>query len=386
MVNSTCTDLLILGTGLAGYQLAKQWRSLNPDKTLTMVTQGEGHFYSKPLLSTSLGAGKSPEELCMFDAPSMARQLQANIKTGTQAIALSSEAKTVTLSDNEVIRFDKALLALGAKPNALALQGDSADQVMRINQWEDYRQFSQRLCPDQPVLILGAGLVACEFANDLSASGHKVMVLAPDKWPLSKLLPKACSEYLQLALADQGVRWHLETTAVSVMKGAEGYIIKDSHGQTYHAHVILAATGLKPCVDLARDAGLLVERGICVDATGQTSHKDIYALGDCAEQDGQLRQYVAPIIHGAKALALTLSGHSTPIAYPIMPIVVKTSAMPTIIFYQGEVADWGIKEKNDQGIKAEGHNKDGDLCAVVLMGDKIAERQAVLQQLRSVGA
>jgi len=94
---------------------------------------------------------------------------------------------------------------------------------------------------------------------------------------------------------------------------------------------VLSAVGLRPNLELARSAGLSVNRGIVVDRYLRTTDPDIHALGDCAEVEGLVLPFVQPILHAARALAKTLSGTPTELRYPAMPVVVKTPSAPLVV-------------------------------------------------------
>ncbi len=378
-------NLCIIGSGLASYNLAKQWRQKEPDGQLTIVTANQGCFYSKPLLSTALSSGALPNDLIFHDASAMAKQLHANILTETHVSDIDVHAKQVICEHGESFAYQNLLLALGAMPRVIPLEGDATSAVIYINQWEDYCAFRSRLAPFQSahVIILGAGLVGCEFANDLTCAGHKVSIIAPDAWPLEKLLPQSCGKALQSALSKQGVNWHLSSSIASVDYAEKSLKVTDQHGKSYTGDLVLSAAGIAPCTALAQKAGLCVIEGIVVDQYSATSSPNIYALGDCAQFDGEIQPYVAPIMHGARALAATLTGNPTAVSYPVMPIVLKTSCMPTMIFKRPStsVASWSAVFQDKTGLRAEGFDSENKLSTVVLMGSQITQRQAVLKSL-----
>jgi len=104
-------------------------------------------------------------------------------------------------------------------------------------------------------------------------------------------------------LAALGITWRFGTAVNAVDKTATGYALMLTDGTSLSADVVLSAVGLRPRIELARNAGLAVNRGIVVDAQLRSSDADIYALGDCAEIDGRVLPYVLPIMHAARALA-----------------------------------------------------------------------------------
>ena len=132
------------------------------------------------------------------------------------------------------------------------------------------------------------------------------------------------------------MQWHLATSISSVDADANdansGVQISLENGESIQADRVLSAVGLRPLTAVAAD---LVDDaqgpGYAVNEHLQTQDPHVYALGDCANYDGVVRPFVLPIMHGAKALARTLTGDVAPVAFPVMPVVVKTPALPLVV-------------------------------------------------------
>ena len=111
----------------------------------------------------------------------------------------------------------------------------------------------------------------------------------------------------------------------------EDYEVTLATGQTLVADIVLSAIGLQPNTSLAKAANIQTSRGIVTNTLLETNQADIYAVGDCAEVNGTLLPFVMPIMQQARALAKTLSGQSTAVHYPAMPVAVKTPAAPLTV-------------------------------------------------------
>ncbi|MDO8305060.1 FAD-dependent oxidoreductase, partial [Herminiimonas sp.] len=230
-------------------------------------------------------------------------------------------------------------IAVGAQAIQLGLQGDAADQVLSVNHIDDYATFRARINAAENaapvrVAILGAGLIGCEFADDLASAGHAVTLIDPSARPLAALAAPALSTGLQAALLARGVRFHLNTVAESVTHADTALRVTLADGSTVEADIVLSAVGLRPDLRLAHAAQLKTGRGIIIDTAGQTSAPDIYALGDCAEYtspiDGSTRilPYITPIMAAGRAIARTLTGERTEIDLKPSPILIKTPSYP----------------------------------------------------------
>lgn len=377
-------DLVIIGSGLAAYTLAREFRKLDSSASLLLITRDDGVFYSKPMLSNALAGNKTADQLVMKPVKKMREELGAEIWTDTEVERIDPDQHRLFSSQGEVA-YRQLVLGLGATPRRLPLQGDAADEVMSVNDLTAYREFRQRLEGRRRMAIIGPGLVGCEFANDLLRSEHEVHVIGPDPYPLSLLLPGEVGRRMQQVLEDKGFHWHLECNVEQIDHQKGAFTLTLSDGEQVDADFVLSAAGLVPNTELASAAGLTVDRGIVVDRRLATSAADIYALGDCAEVNGLWLPYVMPIMNAARALAKTLSGERTDLVYPPMPVVVKTPDFPLVIALppRDRLGDWQI-EQDDEGIRARFVDQDDNLLGFILTEGKMKEKQALVKQLPAV--
>ena len=376
--------VVIIGTGLAGYNTARELRKLDQEIPLVIITADGGEFYSKPMLSNALAGNKLPEAIPLNSADQMAAQLNAAIRPRSRVSSIDAAHHQICV-DGATIAYSKLVLALGADQIRIPLSGDAADHVLSVNNLDDYARFRSAIRDRKSVVIIGAGLIGCEFANDLAATGYQVDVADIADQPLPRLLPPAGGALMKEKLAALGVTWHFGTGAQAVDKSGERLQVTLANGETIEADIVLSAVGLKPKLDLARAAGLTLNRGIVVDRQLETSAKDVFAIGDCAEVAGLVLPFVMPIMHAARALAATLAGKPTAVSYPAMPVLVKTPACPTIIAPPaiGAAGEWRV-EQNADSVKSLFVDASGKLLGFALNGTATAERARLAQQLPPV--
>jgi len=378
------SPIVIIGSGLAGYNVAREFRKLDKGTPLSIITSDGGEFYSKPTLSNAFASKKSPEAIPINSAGQMQAQLNATIRTHTRVTQITTDEHRLRIGD-EIVPYSKLVLALGADQIKLPLAGNAATAVMSVNSLDDYARFRSAVQGKKSIAIIGAGLIGCEFANDLSSAGYQVDIVDVADHPLPRLLPAAGGRFLQERLAALGVTWHLGT-GVSAIDGDRAQLrVTLANGRTITADAVLSAVGLKPKLELARAAGLKVNRGILVGRHLQTSAADVYALGDCAEVAGLVLPFVMPIMHAARALAATLAGRPTVVSYPAMPVLVKTPACPTIVSPppNGAAGQWKIESGAD-GVKSLFVDEAGKLLGFALNGAATAERARLVPQLPPV--
>jgi len=378
-------SIVVLGSGLAGYTLVRELRKLDRDIAITLVSRDSADFYSKPMLSNALAQDRTAESLVITAAAEMARQLDITLLHHTEVFGIRRERNELQTGAG-VIEYGRLVLALGADPIRLPLQGDAADAVVSVNDFDDYAKFRNAIVTAKQIAIIGGGLIGCEFANDLAATGYSVTVIDPTAYPLSGLMPDQAGRQLLAPLAKLGVTWRFGVAVKAVDRNSAGYALTLTDGTALHADVVLSAVGLRPRIGLARNAGLAVNRGIVVDAQLRSSDADIFALGDCAEIEGKALPYVLPIMHAARALARVMTGEDARVEFPAMPVVVKTPTHPVVVLPVARDAqgEWKILA-NGHGIKLGFFDKRNQLSGFVLTGEYAAERGAMIKQLGEAG-
>ena len=373
--------VVIVGTGLAGYNLAREFRKLDSETPLLLITADDGRSYSKPMLSTGFGKNKDADGLSMAEPGAMAEQLKAEVRTHTRISGIDPGHKRLWIGE-EALNYRDLVLAWGAETVRVPVQGDAADLIFPINDLEDYARFRAAAAGKRRVLLLGAGLIGCEFANDLILGGYEVQLVAPCEQVMPTLLHPAAAVAVQAGLESLGARFHLGPVLNRLQRVADRLEAHLSDGQVIACDLVVSAIGLRPRIDLAAAAGLVVNRGVVVDRHLKTSHANIYALGDCAEVDGLNLLYVMPLMSCARALAQTLAGNPTAVGYGPMPITVKTPVCPLVVSPppRGREGAWSV-EGQGSDIKALCRDAEGNLLGYALTGTAVTEKLALNKEL-----
>lgn len=335
----TISPIVIVGAGMAAYTVARELRKLDKTVPLSIVSKDGAGFYSKPMLSNAFAQNKQAQQLLTQSAEQMAATLQAELIANTEVLSINPLKKTITTTRGQQA-YSKLVLALGAQPIRLRLEGDAAEQVLSVNHINDYIVFREKLAAlgaGARVAILGAGLIGCEFADDLAGAGYAVSLADLNTRPMALLASPALSSGLQQALQARGVQFHLGASATKVEHAGAALQVSLSDGTSFHADMVLSAVGLRPDTALAQAAGIKTGRGILVDAFGKTSDADIFALGDCAEYsisaDGStaILPYIAPIMAAGRAIARTLAGEELAIEHKATAVIIKTPSYPLAV-------------------------------------------------------
>lgn len=373
--------IVIIGSGLAGYTVIREIRKLDKDISITLVTREPGYSYSKPMLSTALASNKGAEQLISMNAEGMATQLGITVLGETDVLAINSNSQTIETSKG-LLPYGKLVLCLGADQIRLPLQGNATDKVITVNDLEEYAKFRNAIAGKKRVAILGAGLIGCEFANDLAIGSYEVDVIDLAPQALGRLLPQAAAQALQDKLSECGIRWHFGTTVQSIDEVGNGVQVTLANGTVITSDVFLSAVGLKPRLELAKAAGIATDVGISVNRQLKTSIQNIFSIGDCAQVDGLVLPYVMPIMQAARVLAPNLLGQEATLSYPAMPVMVKTPSLPTIVSppAKGAAGEWKITPV-ENGMEARFESAEGKLLGFALLGAATAQRAALTKEL-----
>lgn len=377
--------IVIIGTGLAGYLLAKEFRKYDTSTPLTLITKSDGYFYSKPLLSTALTQQKTPDQLLIADAMTLREQLNVTILTKSDVFHIDADNKKIFFRDEmrceHTLCYEKLVLANGAHKINPFLEGDAADDVLFVNQLEDYRVFRERLLRKNDIAILGAGLIACEFANDLANAGYTVKLIAPDPYLLSARIPEIIGLALEKEFYRLGVQFYRSALPRKINQKDAYFEVVLSDERIITSELVLSAIGIEPDLTLAKTANLKINNGIVVNAGLQTSNSAIFALGECAEVSGQLTMHVAPILKCVHVLAKILVGKEQCVHFEMTPVIIKTPVCPIVVLSPPKncIGKWKIISSENSNIESLFYDDSNRLQGFALSGAAIKEKNRLIK-------
>ena len=434
--NTQPPPVIIIGSGMAGYTLARELRKLTTSLPIVMVCQDSGDSYAKPTLSNAYAQNKLADSIANASAAKMAETLNLTLLNFHQVTDINAAEQFIVVrslvneASQTTLAYRDLVLATGAHSRLLPNLAVNHQTIFAVNHLDEYKSFQQRLntlksqkSAPVKVAIIGAGLIGCEFANDLIGQNTDnqtadITVALFDKAarPLAQQLPSQAGIMLQDALTQSGVDFYLGTDITSITTNVNTDIDtsdkatvtisfdRDNQSQTFEADIVLIAIGLVANTDLAASANIVlassqhinptinhlprtVQQGIKVDAYLATSAKHIYAIGDCANVMGSYMPYVMPLMNQAKALAKTLAEpHMAPtkVAYPAMPVAIKTPSLPLVVLpVSGQYSDdqlyWQTTPTTD-GMVMTAHPKDdpNSILGFVLAGKEAAKQRLTL--------
>lgn len=356
--------IVIIGSGFAARQLVKNIRKQDGNVPIRMIAADSMDEYNKPDLSHVISLNQRADEMTRQRAGEFAEQFNLTLHANTRVSDIDTSRRLVKCADQQW-SYDKLVLATGSSAVLPPVPG--RELMLTLNSQQEYLTCETALRDARRVMILGGGLIGSELAMDFCRAGKQVMVVDNAASLLASLMPAEVSSRLQQRLNQMGVELLFNQRLESLTRTAQGISAALNNGRTLDVDAVVAAIGLRPNIDLARNAGLEVNRGIKVNRQLQTSDANIYALGDCAEIDGKVLPFLQPIQFSAMTLAKNLLGAADGLSLPAMLVKVKTPELPLHLAGETQRADlhWQITAE-PQGLIARGYDDAQQLKAFIV--------------------
>lgn len=270
--------VVIVGAGAAGQSAAEELRRQGYAGPVVMLGAEPNGPVDRPNLSKDYLAGSAPEEWIPLRGPEWYAENRVELRLGSPAVKLDTAARTVTLADGRSLGYGALILATGAEPIRLDLPGANLPHVHLLRTLADSRAIIERAKTARRAVVIGSSFIGLEAAAALRTRGLEVRVVGLDVIPLQKVLGNALGEFVRALHEEHGVIFHLGSSPASI--DAEGVTLKS--GEKLAADLVVMGVGVRPNLELAKQAGLKVDNGVIVDAHLETSAPGVFAAGDIA--------------------------------------------------------------------------------------------------------
>ena len=273
------SNYCIIGNGTAAVGCIEGIRSVDQEGQITVISKENHKVYSRPLISYLL-EGKTDVERMKYRKDDFYESEKCVFLPGTSAVKIDKEGKAVETDKGEKIPFDKVCVATGSSPFVPPFEGlDQVEKKFSFMTLDDALSLKDALTPDSKVLIIGAGLIGLKCAEGIKDLVKEIIVCDLADRILSSILDSECAAIMQKHLEENGIKFMLSDSAVKFEKNKA--FMKS--GAEVDFDVLVLAIGVRANISLVKDIEGEVNRGIVVNTKMETSVKDIYAVGDCAE-------------------------------------------------------------------------------------------------------
>ncbi|GCE04919.1 FAD-dependent oxidoreductase [Dictyobacter aurantiacus] len=275
-------SFLVIGNGIAGITAAETLRQEAPQATIGVISEDGHPVYFRPALKDYL-AGRVVEEK-LWARPINYYQSQHIHFLAERVTRIQPEQHIVLLQSGGQVKYEKLLLASGARPAHLTCLGSDLEGVFTLRSVEDYQAIVERLPSARRIVVVGSGTLALETVETLRHRGHQVSHLLRKSLLWSEVLDATASDLVLQEETRDGVDVRLETEVTEIV-GSRGRVsaVQTSMGERITCDLVLVAIGIEPNIDYAQASGLHCRRGLLVDDQMRTSAIDVYAAGDVVE-------------------------------------------------------------------------------------------------------
>lgn len=387
---------LILGNGAAGISAAKAIRERDKTGSIVMVSNEPYPAYNRPMLTKSLVADLTPEQVAI-EEESWYEENKIYQILGRTVVSVDAAQKEVKLDDGTVLQYGRLVYALGSECFIPPVTGHDKPEVIAIRRLSDTEKIASLLSDIKQVAVIGGGVLGLEAAWELKKAKCDVTVLEAAPQLMGRQLDESGSSMIKDICESHGIRVYTGVNIQEIEGGEHVTGVRLSDGTVFPAQMVIVSAGVRANVALAADAGISVERAVIVDAQMKTNIEDIYACGDCAQYEGVNYAIWPQAVEEGKVAGANAAGEE--LTYTTVPAALTFHGMNTALYAIGDTG------KNPSLIYKTLEMKDGSkkqyqkyyffnnrLCGVILIGDisrmaalaEAVEKKMTFKELSSV--
>ena len=310
--------LVVVGNGMAGVACVEQILRHQHDFEITVFGDETHVNYNRIMLSSVLAGEKSSDDIVLNDIHwYRANNIQPRL--GVRVSGIDAAAHLITDQDGNSTPFDKLILATGSSAFVPKIPGVDKKNIFVFRTLDDTRSLIELSAKGRKAVVIGGGLLGLEAARGLQVQGCDVTVIHLMPTLMERQLDPDGGDYLRRKIEALGVRVMLSKQTSEFMGNGHVQGLRFACGEEVDAELVVIAAGIRPNIELARAAGVEVGRGIVVNDYMETSHPDVYAVGECTEHRGQTFGLVAPLFEQGKVWrrpSPAIKDRSSPVPHP----------------------------------------------------------------------
>lgn len=364
--------LVILGNGMAAAKLVEELAKTALGRYAVAVIGEEPSLaYNRVLLSSVL-AGEVPASGIELKSAAWWRARGVTVRYGCKAGSVDMARREILLANGKRIGFSKLVFATGSQAIRLPLPGAQIDGVHTFRDAADAQSLAGLARDNKRIAVIGGGLLGLEAAYGLARRGARVTLVHVTDRLMERQLDAPAAALLKRLVEEKGVRVLLNADAKKVLGDARVRGLAFADGRGLEADAVVFAVGVRPNAELARAAGVAVNRGIVADDRLATNIAGVYALGECAEHRGVCYGLVEPAYEQARVLAANLSGQDATYEGSVVATNLKVSGVNVFSagdFLGGEDAANIVYDDPRSGVYRKLVIENGRLVGAALVGD-----------------
>lgn len=284
-VNNTEEKFLILGNGIAGLSAAEAIRVRNKTCSIVMVTNEDYLTYNRPMLTKSLLAGFTSEQIAVYDKK-WYEENNIYVVTGKTVEKIDTANKEVFANDGFTLKYDKLIYAMGSECFIPPIKGVDKENVVSIRRLSDTDNIKEKIKSVKNIAVIGGGVLGLEAAWELSKSKANVTVIEIADRIMPRQLDEKASEILLEKINKVGIDVKLGASIECIEGNEKVTGVKLATGEVILAELVIVSSGVRANIAVAKDAGIETDRAIIVDSSMRTNVEDVFACGDCAQYEG----------------------------------------------------------------------------------------------------
>lgn len=273
---------VIIGNSAAALSAINAIRDNDPKSTITLISAEDCWAYSPVLLTYYMAGRISRNQVFLTDAAYYDKN-GICLKLGDRATSIDCRRAQVTLTGGDNISFDRLLIAMGSSARRVGVPGDDLPGIFSIKTLEDADRILAYTADKKRIAIIGGGLVGLQAANALAGSGREITLVIGSGQPLSQNVDGDCSRFITRHIEKSGLSILFHTRVRQIVPDNNKLALYLNTDKVVRVDAAIVGKGVRPSIDLAKTAGINVNRGIVVDEKMQTCRPGIYAAGDVAE-------------------------------------------------------------------------------------------------------
>lgn len=363
---------LILGNGAAGVNAATAIRERNETCSIVILSNEPILSYNRPMLTKSLATDINAKEIALYNKEWYQEHNIINVLS-TTLNSINTKDKHIVFDNNKKILYSKCIYALGAECFIPPIKGSDKKEVIAIRRYTDVKKISQMLSSIKNVVVIGGGVLGLEAAWEMKKAGCNVTVLEVADKLMVRQLDNEAGEIIGEIIKGTGIDFHLNAHICEITGESNVTGVKLEDDRVFPADMVIVSSGVRSNTQLAKSAGIEINRSIVVNDKMETNIPDIYACGDCAEYNGVNYAIWPQAIDMGKVAGANAAGDN--VKYEIVPAALTFHGMDTALF---AIGDNGKNEELTYKTKEfregnESYEKyyfvDDKLVGVILIGD-----------------